>query len=134
MTGTRLALCLAAWLPAEAALAYINPRFTPVHLVTQSETIGAGALAGTPEAGTARLCITELLKGKLERDLVLNLAAPKQDRTEEGVQDSQNSCREKSAEKSPHHDPIEHVGCDHNGGREHQPSYQKSLHLCPSFR
>ncbi len=47
----------------------------------------------------------------------------KQDRTEEGVQDSQNCGREKSTEESPHHDSIEQVGCDHNRGREHQPSY-----------
>ena len=64
-------LCALAVTPA---LAIINTRFTPLHLVRQSETILAGTIQPAARPGEWRLADVEAIKGKAEREPVFGLA------------------------------------------------------------
>jgi len=55
------------------AVAYINPKFTPVHLVRQSATIVAGTVEPAAGSGVWRLVPTSVVKGKSKAGAALRL-------------------------------------------------------------
>ncbi len=60
---------------------FIDPKFTPVHLVKESQTIFTGTLAADAQAGY-RIAVSETLKGKPPSP-VMSLARPKDDAAQE---------------------------------------------------
>ena len=69
---------LIASLAAGNASALINPNFTPIHLVYQSDLILTVRLKSGPTAGLAEFEVDEILKGKKPERVALDLnAAPK---------------------------------------------------------
>ena len=68
---------------AAPALAYINPKFTPVHVVRQSEAILLVAAKATARPAEWTLATVEALKGKSGGASVLDLAAAKESQAEQ---------------------------------------------------
>ena len=79
----KASFCAAALLVAAAAFAIIDPRFTPVHLVNQSETIRVGTVSGTPKADEWKLTVTQALKGESARECVLATGSAKKEEVED---------------------------------------------------
>lgn len=67
-------LAAVLWIAASAGHAYINPNFTPRHLVDQSEVVAAGVMQRRPGAEEWQLKLTLPIKGKSAPACVLSVA------------------------------------------------------------
>lgn len=73
-------------LPCSVSWAIINPRFTPMHLVAESDMIVAGPLEATNNPQQWKMSAPSAIKGKPPATVILSLSGCEKDHLEQITQ------------------------------------------------